>query len=287
MVRKAVIPTAGFGTRFLPATKSMPKEMFPIINKPIIQFVVEEALDAGIENFVFITGRHKRPIEHHFDINRDLEEVLKNSNKLELLENVKKISHLINPIYIRQKEPKGLGDAVLVSEPVVGDEPFIVSLPDVIVEGGTEVLKKMIEIFNRFGKGVVALYEVPEEEVSSYGIAKVKEVEEDVLLIEDLVEKPSLEEAPSNLAIVGRYLFTPKIFKKLRETKPGKGGEVQLTDAMRKLLEEEALYAYKVKSKVYDTGTPLGYIKTLLEFALKEEDIRGELEAYLRETLLK
>ncbi len=287
VIRKAVLPVAGWGTRFLPATKAMPKEMFPIIDKPVIQFIVEELLDAGIENIIFVTGRHKRPIEHHFDINTDLERHLEEAGKEEILENIREISHMTNPIYVRQKEQLGLGHAVLTSEPAVGYEPFFVSLGDIILERGSEALKDMIEIYNRFGKSVIALFEVDREEVNKYGIAKVKEIEDGVYIIEDLVEKPSPEEAPSNLAIVGRYIFTPKIFEKLRETKPGKGGEIQLTDAMRLLLEEEAIYAYKFEGKVYDTGNPIDYLKTVFEFALQREDISGELIQHIQELISK
>ncbi len=287
MIRKAVLPVAGWGTRFLPATKAMPKEMFPIIDKPVIQFIVEELLEAGVENVIFVTGRHKRPIEHHFDINTDLEKHLEEAGKEDVLENIKEISHMINPIYLRQKEQLGLGHAVLTAEPAVGNEPFLVSLGDIILERGREVIEKMIEAHCRFGKSVIALHEVEEKEVSKYGIAKVKRIEEDIYIVEDLVEKPSPEEAPSNLAIVGRYVFTPRIFDKLRETKPGKGGEIQLTDAMKLLLEEEVIYAYKVEGKVYDTGNPVDYIKTIVEFALKREDIREEILSYLQEILSK
>ncbi len=287
VVRKAVLPVAGWGTRFLPATKAMPKEMFPIIDKPVIQFIVEELLGAGIENIIFVTGKHKRPIEHHFDINTDLEKHLKEAGKDKLLENIKRISHMVNPIYIRQKQQLGLGHAVLTAEPAVGKEPFIVALGDIILERGESILKFMLDIFNRFGKSVVALFEVPPEEVSKYGIAKVKEIENGIFLIEDLIEKPSPEEAPSNLAIVGRYIFTPLLFEKLRITRPGKGGEVQLTDAMKLLLKEEAIYACRVEGKVYDTGNPLDYLRTIIEFALSRKDIGESLLIFIEELLSK
>jgi UTP--glucose-1-phosphate uridylyltransferase len=281
MVRKAVLPVAGWGTRFLPATKAMPKEMFPIIDKPVIQFIVEECLLAGVESIIFVTGRHKRAIEHHFDINTDLEKHLEQMGKEELLRNIREISRLTNPIYVRQKEQLGLGHAVLVSEPVVGNEPFIVALGDVIIEGEKNVIKRMLEIYERFGKSVVAVFEVDRKDVSKYGIVDGKLIEEDIYLIDDLIEKPKEEEAPSNLAIVGRYLFTPKIFEKLKITPPGKGGDIQLTDAIRLLLEEEVVYALKIDAKVYDTGTPLGYLTTLVEFVLKRSDIRDEFLKFL------
>jgi UTP--glucose-1-phosphate uridylyltransferase len=286
-VRKAVLPVAGWGTRFLPATKAMPKEMFPIIDKPVIQFIVEELLEAGIENAIFVTGRHKRPIEHHFDINTDLERYLEEAGKEKLLKEIRDISRMINPIYVRQKKQLGLGHAVLTAEPVVGEEPFVVSLGDIVLEKGSEVIKDMLSLHERYGKSVVALFQVPQEEVSKYGIAAIREVDENTILIEDLIEKPSPEEAPSNLAIVGRYIFTPKIFEKLRTTKPGKGGEVQLTDAMRSLLEEEEMYAYIVRGEVYDTGNPLDYLKTVIEFALRREDIGEDLLRFLAEKISK
>ncbi|WP_457600300.1 UTP--glucose-1-phosphate uridylyltransferase GalU [Hydrogenivirga sp.] len=284
-VRKAVLPVAGWGTRFLPATKAMPKEMFPIIDKPVIQFIVEELLEAGVENAIFVTGRHKRPIEHHFDINTDLERHLEEAGKEKVLKNIREISHMVNPIYVRQKRQLGLGHAVLTAEPAVGEEPFIVSLGDIILERGSENLKRMLELYDRLERSVIALFEVPEEEVSKYGIAKVRETEEGNLLIEELVEKPSPDEAPSNLAIVGRYVFTPLIFEKLRDTKPGKGGEVQLTDAMRLLMEEEEIYACKIEGKVYDTGNPLDYLKTVIEFALRRDDIGEELKKFILESV--
>ncbi|WP_461831339.1 UTP--glucose-1-phosphate uridylyltransferase GalU [Aquifex sp.] len=284
-IRKAVLPVAGWGTRFLPATKAMPKEMLPIIDKPIIQFIVEALINVGIENLVFVTGRHKKAIENHFDHNVELEEHLKKVGKEKLLKEVVYIANMINPIYVRQKEQLGLGHAVLMAEPAVSKEPFIVALVDIIIDNEEKELKKMLKLFKKFGNSVVALMEVPWEEVSNYGIAKIRELDEETYIIEDLVEKPSPEDAPSNLAIVGRYAFTPTIFEKLKITKPGKGGEIQLTDAMKMLLEEEAIYAYKVKNAVYDTGTPLGYLKTVITFALRREDINGELKEFIENLL--
>ncbi|MFP3206013.1 MAG: UTP--glucose-1-phosphate uridylyltransferase GalU [Hydrogenobaculum sp.] len=282
-VRKAVIPSAGWGTRFLPATKAMPKEMFPIIDKPVIQFIVEELLASDIENIIFVTGRHKRPLEHHFDVNTDLEMFLEKNNKKELLENIRTVSHLINPIYIRQKEQLGLGHAVLTAEPVVGAEPFIVSLGDIVIQTDVNIISEMKNLYKKFGKSIVAVYEVPREEVYKYGIVSGKEIEDDIFLIENMVEKPDIETAPSNLAILGRYLFTPTIFEKLKNTKPGKGGEIQLTDAMKMLLEDEAVYAYKVKARVYDTGNKLDYLKTIVEFALQREDLKDEFFSFLKD----
>ena len=286
-VRKAVLPVAGWGTRFLPATKAMPKEMFPIIDKPVIQFIVEECLDADIDNIIFVTGRHKRPIEHHFDINTDLEKHLESAGKHEILKNIMEISRLINPIYIRQKEQLGLGHAVLVSEPVVGHEPFVVALGDIVIMDEVNVIRRMLDIYKRFGKSVIAVFEVPREQISKYGVISGGHIEQDIYIVDELIEKPKPDEAPSNLAIVGRYIFTPKIFEKLKITPPGKGGEIQLTDAIKLLLEEEAVYAIKIRSKVYDTGTPLGYLTTLIDFALNREDLRGPILDYMKEVLSK
>ena len=284
MLMKAIIPVAGWGTRFLPATKAMPKEMLPIVDKPVIQYIVEELLDADIYDIVFVTGRHKRAIEDHFDINPDLELHLEKAGKKSLLEVVRRISHLVNPIFIRQKEQKGLGHAVLTAKPALGaEEPFIVSLGDIVIKGLNSV-RELVKIYNRYGKSVIALFRVPKEEVSKYGIAKVRRIDEKTLLVEDIVEKPSPEEAPSDYAVVGRYLFTPSLWEKLEKTKPGKGGEIQLTDAIRELLQEEAVYAFEVPyESVFDTGNKLDYLKTVITFALEREDLREELKEFLRE----
>ncbi len=284
MLMKAIIPVAGWGTRFLPATKAMPKEMLPIVDKPVIQYIVEELLNADIYDIVFVTGRHKRAIEDHFDINPDLELHLEKAGKKSLLEVVRRISHLVNPIFIRQKEQKGLGHAVLTAKPALGaEEPFIVSLGDIVIKGLNSI-RELVKIYNRYGKSVIALFRVPEEEVSKYGIAKVRRIDERTLLVEDIVEKPSPEEAPSDYAVVGRYLFTPSLWGKLEKTKPGKGGEIQLTDAIRELLQEEAVYAFEVPyESVFDTGNKLDYLKTVITFALEREDLREELKEFLRE----
>ncbi|NPB05602.1 MAG: UTP--glucose-1-phosphate uridylyltransferase GalU [Aquificae bacterium] len=282
---KAVIPVAGWGTRFLPATKAMPKEMLPLVDKPVIQYIVEELLDAGIRDIVLITGRHKRAIEDHFDLNPELEAHLERSGKFELLEVVRKISRLVNPVFIRQKEQKGLGHAVLTARPALGNEPFVVALGDIVVKGANTV-SRMLSIFSEYGRSVLALFEVPPDEVSKYGIAKVCPVGDGVYRIEEVVEKPSPEEAPSNLAVVGRYLFTPTILEKLEKTPPGKGGEIQLTDAIAALLEEEEVYAFKVDpGSVFDTGNKLDYLKTVITFALEREELKEELERFLRELL--
>ena len=281
---KAVIPVAGWGTRFLPATKAMPKEMLPLVDKPVIQYIVEELLDADITDIIFITGRHKRAIEDHFDINPDLELHLERAGKRKLLEMVRRISHLVNPIFIRQKEQKGLGHAVLTAKPALGEnEPFIVSLGDIVIKS-LNTVRELLRIYNRYGKSVIALFQVPQEEVSKYGIAKVRKIDGNTFLIEDIVEKPNPEEAPSNYAVVGRYLFTPSLWGKLEKTKPGKGGEIQLTDAIKELLKEEAVYAFEVPAEaVFDTGNKLDYLKTVITFALEREDLREELIKFLKE----
>jgi UTP--glucose-1-phosphate uridylyltransferase len=286
LVRKAIIPVAGWGTRFLPATKAMPKEMLPVVDKPVIQYIIEELLEAGINDIVFITGRHKRAIEDHFDLNPDLELYLERAGKKKLLEEVRKISRLINPIYIRQKEQKGLGHAILTGRPALGtDEPFIVSLGDIIVKG-INTVAEMVQLYKRYGKSVIVLTKVPHEEVSKYGIAKVRKVDNKVLLIEDIVEKPSPEEAPSDYAVVGRYLFTPTIWEKLEKTPPGKGGEIQLTDAVKELLKEEAVYAFEIPyESVFDTGNKSGYLKTVVTFALEREDLRDDFLSFLKQII--
>jgi len=286
MVNKAIIPVAGWGTRFLPATKAMPKEMLPIVDKPVIQYIVEELLEAGVYNIIFVTGRHKRAIEDHFDLNPDLELHLERAGKKKLLGEVRKISHLVNPIFIRQKEQKGLGHAILTAKATLGsEEPFIVSLGDIIIKG-INTIDIMRQIYHRYGKSVIILFEVPRKDVFKYGIAKVRKIDNDTFLVEDIVEKPSPQEAPSNYAVAGRYLFTPTIWEKLEKTKPGKGGEIQLTDAIKELLKEEAVYAYKIdRNSVFDTGNKLDYLKTVITFALEREDINGELLEFLREKI--
>ena len=284
-VKKAVIPAAGLGTRFLPVTKSMPKEMLPIIDTPIIQFAVEEAIISGIEDIIIITGRGKRAIEDYFDTSPELETHLLTTNKLALLKKVRDISSLIDIHYIRQKEPKGLGDAVLKAEKHVGDEPFAVLLGDDIIEGDTPCIKQLVDVYQKYKNSVIAVEEVKNRDVSRYGIIRGTEIDKWVYRIEDLIEKPSLEEAPSNIGTVGRYILTPEIFDCIRETPPGKGNEIQLTDAISILIKEKKreVYAYKFKGKRYDAGDKLGSIKAIVDFALEREDLREEVELYLRE----
>lgn len=281
MIRKAVIPAAGLGTRFLPATKSMPKEMLPIIDKPIIHFVVEEAIASGIEDIIIITGRGKRAIEDYFDTSPELENHLLQNEKYELLREVKDISSLADIHYIRQKEPKGLGDAVLKAEKHVGDEPFAVLLGDDIIKGNVPCIGQLMNLFEKYNKSIIAVEEVPKEKVSSYGMIKGREIAESTYLVEDIIEKPSLEEAPSNIGTVGRYVLAPEIFDGIKETSPGKGNEIQLTDAIKMLMEKGEVYAYAFGGKRYDAGDKLGYVKAIVDFALERGDLRDDVRRYL------
>ena len=281
-IRKAVIPAAGLGTRFLPATKSMPKEMLPIIDTPIIQFVVEEAIAAGIDDIIIITGRGKKAIEDYFDTSPELESHLFKNKKYALLREIKDISALVDIHYIRQKEPKGLGDAVLKAEKHVGNEPFAVLLGDDIIKAEIPCIKQLTNLFGRYNKSIIAVEEVPKEKVSSYGIIKGREIEEFIYRIEEIIEKPSLEEAPSNIGTVGRYVLTPEIFDCIKETKPGSGNEIQLTDAIKLLMEKEEVFAYSFKGKRYDAGDKTGYVKAIIDFALEKEDLKAEIVQYLQ-----
>lgn len=281
-IRKAVFPAAGLGTRFLPATKAQPKEMLPIVDKPIIQYGVEEAVSSGLDEIIIVTGRNKRAIEDHFDISFELEYFLQKKGDMELLRQVREISELATVYYIRQKEPMGLGHAILVTKEIVKDEPFAVVLSDDLIVGETPCLKQMINIYERYKCSVIAVERVPEEEVKNYGIISGRELENGLYQITDLIEKPTLEEAPSNLAIVGRYILTPEIFNMLEKVKPGRGGEIQLTDGLRLLLEKEAIYAYEFKGKRYDTGNKLGFLIASVELALNREDIGKVFKEYLR-----
>jgi len=283
MIKKAILPVAGLGTRFLPATKASPKEMLPIIDKPLIQYAVEEAVKVGIENFLFITGKYKRAIEDHFDKAYELEERLKSAGKYELLEKINCFENL-NFAYIRQKEPKGLGDAIHCAKPFIQNEAFVVILSDDLIDPEYSVLREMLEIYKEKKAPVIALEEVPIEEVSRYGVVSGKKIN-GYYIIDDLVEKPQPSKAPSNLAIIGRYILIPLVFKHLENAKPGKGGEIQLTDALRSLLNETEIYGYVIKGKRYDAGEKIGYIKTLIEFALKDPEISADFRKFLKEKL--
>ncbi|RUM58968.1 MAG: UTP--glucose-1-phosphate uridylyltransferase [Persephonella sp.] len=282
-VRKAVIPVAGFGTRFLPATKSTPKEMLPIVDKPIIQFIVEEAVSSGIETIIFITGRHKRAIEDYFDYTPELEFTLKKAGKDEHVEKIREISNMADFVYVRQKEQLGLGHAILSAEHVVGNEPFAVLLGDeLIINDEKPALKQLIDVFNRFSKSVIGTMKVSKEETNKYGIVDGMEVEENIKLVKYLVEKPSPEEAPSTDAIIGRYILTPKIFDMLKKTPFGKGGEIQLTDALLNLLNYEVIYSTEMEGRRYDTGNKYGYLEAIFEIALEREDTSDFVKSIIK-----
>lgn len=281
-VRKAVIPAAGLGTRFLPATKAQPKEMLPIVDKPTLQYIIEEAIESGIEEILIITGRNKASIENHFDKSIELELELEKSGKYGLLEEVRKISDMVNIHYIRQKEPKGLGHAIHCAKSFIGDEPFAVLLGDDIVHNEKPCLQQLMECYNKYKTTILGVQEVSDEDVSKYGIVDGKQIEDRIYTVEGLVEKPSKVEAPSNVAILGRYIINPEIFEILEHTNPGKGGEIQLTDALKELVEKEAMYAYIFEGKRYDVGNKLGFLEATVEFALRRDDLRDDFIEYLR-----
>ncbi len=274
-VKKAVIPVAGFGTRFLPATKATPKEMMPIVDKPIIQYIVEEAVASGIDTIIFVTGRHKRAIEDHFDYAPELEYALTKSGKEEYVNVIREISDMADFVYIRQKEQLGLGHAILMAEHIIGDEPFAVLLGDeLIINNENPGIKQLIDVYTKFGKSVLGTTEVPKEETYKYGIVEGTFIEDNIRLVNYLVEKPEPEEAPSTSAIIGRYILTPNIFDALKKTPFGKGGELQLTDALMTLRKEEVIYSKDIEGKRHDTGNKLGYIKAIIDFALEREDTK-------------
>ncbi|EMU55898.1 UTP-glucose-1-phosphate uridylyltransferase [Clostridium butyricum DKU-01] len=282
-IRKAIIPAAGLGTRFLPATKAQPKEMLPIVDKPTIQYIIEEAIASGIEEILIITGRNKKCIEDHFDKSVELEMELEKNNKNELLELVQDISDMVDIHYIRQKEPKGLGHAIRCAKTFVGNEPFAILLGDDIVYNDEKpCLKQLIECYDEYKTSILGVQTVDKESVSKYGIVDGILIEDRVCKVKGLVEKPSIEEAPSNTAILGRYIVTPKIFDILDNTKPGKGNEIQLTDALLELIKEEAMYAYNFEGKRYDVGDKLGFLEATVEYALRKPEIRDDFIKYLR-----
>lgn len=282
-IRKAVIPAAGFGTRFLPASKSQPKEMLPIVDTPVIQYVVEEAVASGITDILMVIGKGKRAIEEHFDRNFELEAELAEQGKQTELDAIRAISDLANVHFVWQKELKGLGDAILCARNHVGDEPFAVLLGDTLVESPRPVTRQLIEAFERYQESVVALEAVDPSKVGRYGIVSGKEIAPNILLVEDFIEKPSVEEAPSNLAIAGRYVLTPEIFETILRTPPGKNNEIQLTDAMRSLVASRAMYGLRFNGRRYDIGNKLDFIKTNIAFGLMRDELRPELEAYIDE----
>ncbi len=283
---KAVFPAAGLGTRFLPATKASPKEMLALVDKPLIQYVVEEAVASGIEDIVLVTGRGKRAIEDHFDVAFELEENLKAKGKHKLLSDMQRIADLVTFCYIRQKNALGLGHAVLTTKRVVGNEPFAVLLGDDIIDAEVPALKQMMDVYKRYPSTILAIKKVPRSQTLNYGIIDAKKIEDGVYLVKDLVEKPSPDKAPSNLAIIGRYILTPGIFNALEETRPGKGGEVQLTDGIRLLMEDQPIYAYEVEGIRHDCGDKLGFLKATVEFALKNKELGPEFRQYLQKLKL-
>lgn len=284
-VRKAVIIAAGRGTRFLPFTRSQPKEMLPLVDKPLIQYSVEEAINSGIKQVIMVTARGKQALEDYFDRSFELEHFLEQKGDRERLRQMQELSALADICYIRQKEQLGLGHAILMTENIVGGEPFAVILPDDIVDSDVPSLKRMIEVYEKYGAGVVAVERVSDEDTNKYGIIEPKQVSKGVYQVLSLVEKPEPEKAPSRLGIVGRYILTPEIFEILAVTPPGKGHEIQLTDALQLLLKKQKLYAYELEGVRYDTGTPLGWLGANVAMALKRDDIGPELREYLRKLL--
>lgn len=286
-VRKAVLPVAGLGTRFLPATKAQPKEMLPIVDKPLVQYAVEEVSAAGIPLTIFVTGRGKSAIENHFDVSAELEHELAGRGKEPLRKQVREISSLCNVVYLRQKHPKGLGHAVLMSRDIVDEEPFAVVLSDDVIDSDVPCLKQMTEVFNELNASILAIERVPKATVGSYGIVAADAVRNSgwngrLFQVKDLVEKPSPADAPSNMAIIGRYILTPRIFKKLAATRRGKGGEIQLTDGLKGLLKDEPIYGFIFEGKRYDAGDKLGFLKATVEYALKEPSMGQQFKKYLK-----
>lgn len=281
-IKKAIIPAAGLGTRFLPATKAQPKEMLPIVDKPTIQYIVEEAVESGIEDIVIVNGRNKGSIEDHFDRSVELELELENKGNFEALEMVKSISEMANIYFIRQKKPLGLGHAVLSAQKFIGSEPFAVLLGDDVVVSKTPALRQMIDVFNEYHSSILGVQKVPHELTYQYGIVGGKAVDERVYKVKDLVEKPPVDEAPSDIAILGRYILTADVFGFLESQEKGAGGEIQLTDALKRMAREEAVYAYDFKGHRYDCGSKMGFLQASIEFGLRRPELREGLEAYIK-----
>ena len=280
-VRKAIIPAAGLGTRFLPATKAQPKELLPIVDKTTIQYIIEEAVESGIEEILIITGRNKKSIEDHFDKSVELELELEQKGKTEMLEMVQKISNMVNIHYIRQKEPKGLGHAIYCAKSFIGNDPFAVLLGDDIVDSETPCLKQLINAYDEYKTSILGVQEVAKEDTDKYGILDCKHIEDRVYKVKDMVEKTNVDEAPSNIAILGRYIITPAIFEILENQEPGKGGEIQLTDALKTLGQQEAIYAYNFEGRRYDVGDKLGFLEATIDFALKRDSLKDGLMEYI------
>lgn len=281
-VRKAVFPAAGLGTRFLPATKASPKEMLPLVDKPLIQYVVEEAVASGIESVVIVTGRGKTTMEDHFDVSFELENLLEERGKLDLLKQVREVADMAHIGYVRQKEALGLGHAILQAREMVGDEPFAVMLSDDIIDAEVPALKQLLDVYEKYDAPVIATMQVAGEAISRFGALAVEEIEDGVFRVKDMVEKPPLAEAPSDLAIIGRYVLTPDIFPEIEKTKPGAIGEIQITDAMRSLLEKRPFYAVRFEGVRHDAGDKLGFLIATVEFALKRKDLAPEFRKYLQ-----
>ena len=281
-IRKAIIPAAGLGTRFLPATKAQPKEMLPIVDKPTLQYIIEECVASGIEEILIITGRNKKSIEDHFDRSVELEMELEKSGKEEMLKMVREISDMVNIHFIRQKEPRGLGHAILCAKTFVGNEPFAVLLgDDVVYNDNKPCLKQLIDCYEEYKTSVLGVQTVEPQDVNKYGIVGGLHIEDRVYKVKNLIEKPAVEEAPSNVAILGRYIITPKIFEILENTKPGKGNEIQLTDALLELIKHEAMYAYDFEGRRYDVGDKLGFLQATVEYALRKKELRDGFIEYL------
>jgi len=287
MIRKAVIPAAGLGTRFLPVTKAQPKEMLPIIDTPVIQYVVQEAVDAGIEDILIISGKGKRALEDHFDRNWELEKVLQDKEDEQWYNQIRHIGDMANIHYIRQKEMNGLGDAILYARHHVGEEPFAVLLGDTIIDTVIPVTQQLVDIYEQYRQSVVAVEDVPRDKVSRYGIIGGNQVSSLIWKITEMVEKPDIDNSPSNLAFAGRYILTPDIFKALEQTVPGKNNEIQLTDAMNILMQRESIYASKIEGKRYDIGNKMDYLKTIVEYGLKREEFSAEFKTFLQNIIAK
>lgn len=286
-IKKAIIPAAGLGTRFLPATKAQPKEMLPIVDKPTIQYIVEEAIASGIEDIIIVTGRTKKAIEDHFDKSVELEMELERNEKHDLLEIARSVSDLVNLYFIRQKEPRGLGHAIYTARAFVKDEPFAVLLGDDIIDAEKPCLKQMIEVYNEYQSSILGVQTVETSQVSKYGIVDGNQIADRVYTVQDMVEKPRVEDAPSNVAVLGRYIITPGIFKYLAKQEIGAGGEIQLTDALCKLAKEENMYAYNFMGRRYDVGSKMGFLEATVEFALKREDLGEDFKTYLQGIIKK
>ena len=282
-IRKAVIIAAGYGTRFLPATRSQPKEMLPLVDKPIIQYDVEEAINSGIEQIIFVTARGKHTMEDYFDDCFELEQVLERKGDEERLQQMREVSGMVDICYIRQKKQLGIGHAILTARDIIGNEPFAMMLPDDIIDSKVPTLKSMIDIYDKYGAGVIAVERVSKEDTRKYGVIEPKQLSEGVYEILSLIEKPEPEKAPSRLGIVGRYILTPETFEAIEVTPPGAGNEIQITDALQILLKSQKLYAYELDGIRYDTGSPLGWLKANIELALKRDDIGSELLKYLKD----